>query len=259
LAQPGDTTDFSDIKRLAIGRRVNRLTGRAICHYGLIEDGDRIAVGLSGGKDSLCLLWLLAERRRRAPVNYDLVAVHVDLGWGEGEAAANAAMLSAFCRGLGVESRFITTDIGPRAHAPHNTENPCFHCSRLRRKHLFEAALEAGCNRLALGHHRDDIIQTFFLNVLYSSEISTMVPAQPLFEGRLTIIRPLALCDEAHLARLAEELSLPVIASACPSAGKSTRHEIAEWLAPVFRRNRRLKGNVFRALSNVRPDYLPPR
>jgi tRNA 2-thiocytidine biosynthesis protein TtcA len=243
-----------DVRALAIGRQVNRLMGRAICHYGLINDRDRIAVGLSGGKDSLCLLWMLAERRRRAPVDYALVALHVDLGWGQ-----DATPLEAFCRRLGVEFVLLPTDIGERAHGPGNTESPCFLCARLRRKRLFEAASSHRCNRLALGHHRDDIIQTFFLNVIYSSEISTMLPAQELFGGRLTLIRPLALCDEAQLARLARELGLPVLPSGCPSACKSARREMAALLEPLFRRNRRLKGNVFRALSNVRPEYLPPR
>ncbi len=246
-----------DLRHLAAGRRVNRLVGRAICHYGLITGGDRIAVGLSGGKDSLCLLRLLAARRRWVPVHYGLVAVHVDLGWDDGR--GHAERLEAFCAALGVEFLSLPTDIGARAHSSSNRENPCFLCSRLRRKHLFEAALERGCNRLALGHHRDDIIQTFFLNVLYSSEISTMLPAQKLFGGRLTIIRPLALCDEAHLVRLARELALPIVPSGCPSACNSARREVAEMLAPLFRRHRRLRGNVFRALSNVRPDYLPPR
>lgn len=242
-----------DVRGLAIGRQVNRLLGRAICRYGLINDGDRIAVGLSGGKDSLCLLWMLAERRRRAPVDYALVALHVDLGWGQ-----DTTSLEAFCRRLGVECHVLPTDIGERAHGPGNPESPCFLCARLRRKRLFEAACAHGCNRLALGHHRDDIIQTFFLNVIYSSEISTMLPAQELFGGRLTIIRPLALCDESQLARLARELGLPVLPSGCPSA-RSARREMAALLEPLFRRNRRLKGNVFRALSNVRPEYLPPR
>jgi tRNA 2-thiocytidine biosynthesis protein TtcA len=244
-----------DVRGLASGRHVNRLLGRAISRYGLIAGGDRIAVGLSGGKDSLCLLWLLAERRRRVPVAYSLTAVHIDLGFPEGRAAES---LSAFCRRLDVALTIIPTDIGPRAHAPDNPENPCFRCAGLRRKLLFEAAFEAGCNRLALGHHRDDIIHTFFLNVIYASEISTMLPAQPLFGGRLTLIRPLALCDEGHLARLARDLDLPVVPSGCPSQRHSARHEIAELLAPLLGRNRRLKGNVFRALSNVRLDYRPP-
>jgi len=244
---------ITDARRLAVGRQVNRLIGRAICRYGLTQAGDRIAVGLSGGKDSLCLLWMLAERRRRVPVDYTLRAIHVDLGWD----ASAAGRLERFCLELGVEFASVATDIGERAHSAGNRENPCFLCAALRRKELFEAAAQSGCNKLALGHHRDDIIETFFLNVIYSSEISTMLPAQPLFGGRLTIVRPLYLCDAAQLARLARELDLPVAPSGCPSECRSARRGIADMLAPLFGRNRRLKGNVFRALSNVRADYLP--
>lgn len=255
-----------DVRQTAAGRRVNRLVGRAIVRYGLIGGGERIAVGLSGGKDSLCLLWLLAERRARIPVNYELRAVHVGLGFpDEGEKGgkggkggkAGTAALEDFCRALEVPLTIIRTDIGPRAHSERNRESPCFMCSGLRRQRLFEAAAELGCQKLALGHHRDDIIHTFFLNVIYASEISTMLPAQPLFGGRLTIIRPLALCDEDHLKRLAAELALPVIPSGCPTQCRSARAGVAELLAPLWRGNRRLKGNVFRALSNVRLDYLP--
>ncbi|MFH0809134.1 MAG: tRNA 2-thiocytidine biosynthesis TtcA family protein [Pseudomonadota bacterium] len=246
-----------DPRRQAATRRVNRLVGQAICRYGLIEDSDHIAVGLSGGKDSLCLLWLLAQRRRWIPVNYRLTAIYVDLGFSAGLAEKNAGRLEAFCAALGVEFLALGTDVGARAHGSGNKESPCFICSRRRRQILFETALSRGCNRLALGHHLDDIIETFFLNVIYAAEISTMLPAQDLFGGSLRIIRPLALCGEAQLGRMAQDLDLPVVASGCPSACNSARRGISTMLAPLFGRNGRLKGNVFRALSNVRLDYLP--
>jgi len=243
-----------DIRSLSIGRRVNRLIGQAISRYDLISGGDRIAVGVSGGKDSLSLLWMLEERRSRAPVHYELHAVHVDLGF-DGETAAK---VGEFCQALGIPCHTIETGIGHEAHGPENRESPCYLCAKLRRKRLFEVAGELGCNKLALGHNRDDIIETFFLNVFYSSELSTMLPAQVLFNGRLTIIRPLALVDEPQLVRLARELDLPVVANPCPSLCRSKRREMEEVLGPLLR-NRRIKNNVFRALSNVKTDYLLPK
>jgi tRNA(Ile)-lysidine synthase TilS/MesJ len=147
---------------------------------------------VSGGKDSLMLLWALAERRKRVPVHYDLYPIYVDPGFegGFGEALADT------CQQLGFSLTVDPTDHGIVAHSAANRENPCFLCSRLRRKRLFEIADRLGCAKLALGHNKDDIIETFFLNVCYAGEISTMVPRQSLFNGRFTVIRPLAMVDE---------------------------------------------------------------
>ena len=169
-------------------RILNRQVGRALVKYGMLDDGDRILVGVSGGKDSAALLWSLAERQRRSPVAYELFPVYVDPGF-EGGFAVD---LRAQCRAMGLELRVANTDCGPLAHSAANRENPCFLCARLRRKRLFEIAHEAGCRKIALGHTKDDIIETFFMNICYAGEVSTMVPAQPFVQGQVTVIRPLA-------------------------------------------------------------------
>ncbi|MBW1703415.1 MAG: tRNA 2-thiocytidine(32) synthetase TtcA, partial [Deltaproteobacteria bacterium] len=162
-------------------KEIKRLMGKAIHTHKMIRDGDHVMVAVSGGKDSVALLWLLSERIKRIPIEYRITAVHVDPGFG----ANSAGQMESFFLGNGF---------------------PCFLCSRLRRKLLFELAAEIGCNRIAFGHHKDDLIETFFLNVFYGASISTMLPVQEFFEGEFTVIRPLYLVDEGMVRRYAQTM-----------------------------------------------------
>jgi len=238
----------------SIEREVWRLVGRASSCYALIQDGDRIAVGVSGGKDSLLLLWLLRERLQRIPIHYDLTAVHVDPGFD----AATTDRLEAFFLKESFDYRIIRTDYGPRAHSPENRENPCFLCARLRRTALFRKANDLNCRKIALGHNQDDLIETFFINICYGGQTATMVPKQPFFGGEVTVIRPLALVPAAKAERLAQRLGLPVIANACPSANKNKRQEIRDILDTLFKKNPKVRGNIYHAMSHVNVEYLPP-
>jgi tRNA 2-thiocytidine biosynthesis protein TtcA len=233
-------------------KALNRAIGRAIHDYDMIRDGDRILVGLSGGCDSLTLLWMLAERRTRVRVGYQLAAVYIDPGFG----GAAAETLRPFCEQLEVPLRTEATDYGIVSHGPSNREYPCFLCARLRRKRLFEIAAELDCGTLALGHNQDDVIVTLFLNICYAGEISTMRPAQDLFNGRFKVIRPMAYADAWLIRRFARERRLPVSANLCPSAGSSRRAAIQEVLQQLYRSNPKIKGNIFRALRHVKPEYL---
>ena len=233
-------------------KALNSLVGKAIHRYGMIEDGDCIALGLSGGKDSLTLLWALAERRKRVPVHYDLFPIYVDPGFPGGFADE----LAGTCRQLGFRLTVDRTDHGMVAHSAENRENPCFLCSRLRRKRLFEIADGLGCSKLALGHNKDDVIETLFLNICYAGEISTMVPRQDLFNGRFTVIRPLAMVDEKSIRRFAKAQAFPLFANPCPSAGATKRSEIKAMLDGLYRTNHKIKGNIYRAMSHVKMEYL---
>lgn len=218
----------------------------------MISDGDRIVVGLSGGRDSLTMIWILKERLARIPVNYNLFAVYIDPGFKGGFGRS----LEKYCDEAGYNLRVEYTDYGIVGHSDKNRENPCFLCSRLRRKRLFEIADELGCNKLALGHTKDDIIETLFLNICYAGEISTMVPSQTFFKERFTVIRPLAFVDEDLIRRFAKEQNFPDFINQCPSAGVSKRHEIKTLLNKLYRSNKKIKGNIFRAMSNVKNEYL---
>ncbi|MFZ1987371.1 MAG: ATP-binding protein [Desulfatitalea sp.] len=234
-------------------KALNQALGKALHAYDMIRDGDRIAVGLSGGKDSWVLLWLLAERLPRVPVTYSLFPIHIDLGFGGGQSAT----IAAYARRMGWEVRVEHTDFGRVAHSAANRENPCFLCARKRRQRLFEVAGQLECNKLALGHNKDDLIETLFLNLLYGGQMSTMLPSQPLFEGRLTVIRPLAYADEDLLRRFAKQMEFPVVANPCPSAGHTQRAEIKTLLQGLYDRNQKIKGNIFRAMRHVKQEYLP--
>ncbi len=243
MARPGGSSLFKSL---------NRSVGKALHRYDMIEDGDRIAVGLSGGKDSLTLLWILNERRKRVPVKYELFPIHIDPGFEGGFSEE----LKEFGEGLGVDVRAEKTDYGPYAHSDENRENPCFLCARLRRKRIFEIADQLGCNKVALGHHKDDIIETFFINVFYAGEISTMIPSQSFFGGRFIMIRPLAFTGEDLIRRFAKANGFPELKNPCPSSGTSKRSEIKSMLDSLYRTNRKIRGNIFRALSHAKPEYL---
>jgi tRNA 2-thiocytidine biosynthesis protein TtcA len=232
---------------------IKRNVGKALHHYNMISDGDRILVGLSGGKDSFILKWILSERLKRIPINYELYSVHVDLGFDGGFSKS----LAEYCRQIGFEVRVELTDYGVLAHSSENRENPCFLCSRLRRKRLFEVADELGCNKIALGHNKDDIIETLFMNIFYAGEISSMLPSQPFFQGKFSVIRPLAFVDEDIIGRFAREKAYPVFENPCPTTKTSKRHEIKKMLKELYRKNKKVKGNIFRAMHHVKIDYLP--
>ena len=233
-------------------KALNRAMGKALHHYQMISDGDRIVVGVSGGADSLSLMWFLSERRERIPINYELFAVFIDPGF-EG---SFAEALKAFCVKLGFSLRVEYTDFGLQGHSSTNRENPCFLCSRLRRKRLFEIADELGCHKLALGHNKDDVIETLFMNMCFAGEISTMLPYQKFFQEKFTLIRPLAFADEALIRRFSSDQRFPDFENPCPTAKTSKRQEIKSLLTQLYRSNKKIKGNIFRAMSHVRLDYL---
>ena len=218
----------------------------------MIEDGDRIALGVSGGIDSLTLLWILHERLKSIPVKYKLFPIYIDPGFEGGFTEA----LKDYCRKMGCTLMVDKTTHGVLAHSSENLENPCFLCSKLRRKRLFELAGELGCSKLSLGHNMDDIIETLFINMFYAGQISTMVPSQTVFKGLFTIIRPLAFVDKNKIKRFAKAHGFPDFVNTCPSAKKTKRFEIKKMLNQIYKSNEKVKGNIFRALSNVKVDYM---
>ena len=273
----------------SIPPEINRLVGRAMHKYRMLADGDRVMIAVSGGIDSLVLCRLLDLWRRKAPINYELLAVHLDMGfagyrprpelYGPGgerlstsapEAASNAAperppiapltgtapAVKDQLELLGLPYYIEETPFGPEAMEAEAGKNGCYHCSSRRRSRLFELAREKGCNKLALGHHQEDILETFFLNLLYGGNLSTMVPNQRLFSGRLHLIRPLALLDKTMVRLLGELFGVTPVANPCPLTDNSKRHEIRQLLRTITGDDPSRRATIFAALGNVRPDYL---
>ena len=236
-----------------VTKEMKRLMGKAIHNRQMIDDGDHILVSVSGGKDSLSLLWLMRERIKRIPIEYQITAVHIDPGFGSN----SGDQMKSFFTEHGFNHKIITSDFGPQAHSSNNRENPCFLCSRLRRKTIFQLADELNCNKIAFGHHKDDLIETFFLNVFYGASVSTMLPVQEFFGGKLIAIRPLYLTDEGTIRKYAEFMKWPKIDLGCPTAGSSKREDVKKMLNNLYRTNKKIKGNIFHAMQNVKPEYLP--
>lgn len=230
-----------------VAKEMKRLMGKAIYQCHMIEDGDRILVAVSGGQDSMSLLWLLRDRLKRIPITYNLTAVHVELGFTKN----TEKEMEHFFTANGFNFCIIKSRFGPYAHSKQNRENPCFLCSRLRRKAIFEKAGELECNKIAFGHQKDDFIETFFLNLLFAGSMSTLHPCQELFDGKLTIIRPLYLLNRTTIKKFAEETGFPTIESGCPTSPSSKRAQIRSTLLSLYQTNKKIKGNIVNALKCV--------
>jgi tRNA 2-thiocytidine biosynthesis protein TtcA len=232
---------------------VNQRIGQAMHMYDMLHDGDRVMIAVSGGVDSLVLMWLLDYWRRKAPIDYELLAVHLDMGFDE--AGCNKSVLKEMNKS-GLPILIEHTDFGSKALTAENGKSACYHCSRQRRTRLFELARERGINKIAFGHHKDDILETFFLNLLYSGNISTMVPRQELFEGDVIIIRPMAFIEKKEIMQIADTVGITPVKNPCGLDGNSKRQEVREILHSLYRSHPKAKANMFAALGNIRDGYL---
>jgi len=244
----------SEGKRTKLFYHLKKWLEKAVMDYRMIGEGDRVLVGVSGGADSLALLDLLNSPMVFVP-SFSLVAVYVDPGFDSDSVGFDR--LESYLKAGGYEYVLEKTDIGPLSHSDYNKKNPCFLCSRLRRKRLFEIAGEKGCNRIALAHHQDDLIETLLINMFYGREISTMMPDQPIFGGSMHIIRPLAYIREELVKKYSREREFPILESSCPTGAISRRRYIKDLLDSLEKDNKDIRANIFKAMSHVKMDYLP--
>jgi len=227
--------------------------------YAMLADGDRVLIAVSGGMDSLVLAWILQHWRKKAPVNYILQPVHVDMEPAADGPGTAARLVTGQLENMGLSCAVLPADLpapDSAGTAADVTGDVCYRCARSRRNQLFRYARIHQYDTVALGHHRDDIVETFFLNLTCSGNISTMRPRQDLFDGHLALIRPLAyLCKEEILA-IGGRLELEAVPSICPLSGQTRRLEIRELLNHIYDRIPESRNHIFAALGNVRTEYL---
>jgi tRNA 2-thiocytidine biosynthesis protein TtcA len=234
-------------------RHLKKWLEKAVLDFNMIQEGDRVLVGVSGGADSLALLDLLNSTMIFVP-KFSILAVNIDMGFDSLYIGYNA--LENYLQEKNYRYIMEKTEIGPLSHSDYNKKNPCFLCSRLRRKRIFEIAAAEGCNKIAFAHHRDDIIETLLINLFYGREISTMMPNQQIFGGELHIIRPLAYLREELVKKYSKERNFPVLKNDCPTSTNSRRLYVKNLLNELEKENKDIRDNIFKAMSHVKPDYL---
>lgn len=219
---------------------------RAVQEFDLIEKGDKIAVGISGGKDSLVLLSALAGMRRFEAFDYDIVAVTIDPGFNGTQ--NNYDAVARLCDRLQVPFSLVHTQIGEIVFDIRKEPNPCSLCANMRRGALHDAAKAAGCNKLALGHHNDDVIETFMMNLLKEGRIGCFSPKTHLDRKDITVIRPLVFAPESQVSAACKRNNLEVVKSVCPADKTTVRQQTKEFLADMECRDKGVKQRIFSAL-----------
>ena len=254
MSNKGDKTPREGHK---LRKRLRRETGRAITDFQMIENGDRVMVCVSGGKDSFALLDILERLRQRAPVSFSLTAVHLD----QHQPGFPVARLRDYLTDTSIPFQIISEDtysIVKRVIPEGRTM--CSLCSRLRRGILYRFAREAGITRIALGHHRDDIVETLFLNLFYSGQLKAMPPKWLSDDGHNVVIRPLAYCSEADISRYAALQEFPVIpCNLCGSQTQLQRQTIKQMLSHWEKEHPGRVATIFRSLTRVAPSQLADR
>lgn len=219
---------------------------KGITKYKLIRDGDKIAVGVSGGKDSVTLLKLLAEYKRFSPERFDLIAITVDLNFKN--SPVDYAPIENLCKQLGVEYYVCKTDIGEIVFDVRKESNPCALCSKMRKGALNGFAKEKGCNKIALGHHADDLTDTLMLSLFYEGRLSTFAPKSYLDKMQLTLIRPMVLMKEMDVTAYAK--TLPVVKSSCPANKFTKREAVKDIIKEVGKQIPNVRDMLFTALTH---------
>ncbi len=229
------------------------LVRRCVEDYHMIEEGDRIAVGVSGGKDSLALLVFLAELRKYNHKTFTLEAITIDMGLG-----MDYSGIGKLCEELDVPYTVVTTEIAPIIFEHRKEKNPCSMCSKMRRGALNQALLDRGCNKLALGHHYDDAVETFMMSLLFEGRISCFQPVTNLDRSGVIQIRPMLYLHERTVDNFAERAKLPVLTNRCPVDKETKREEVKQLLFELSAKYPDLKERIFGAMQRYPlPEWEP--
>lgn len=219
---------------------------RAVDDYGMIAENDKIAVGISGGKDSLTLLYALNSLRRFYPKPFDICAVTVDLGFRN----LDLSRIEALCATLGVEYTIVHTDIAEIIFETRRETNPCSLCAKMRKGALNDAVRQAGCNKVAYAHHKDDVVETMLMSLIYEGRFHTFSPVTFLDRTKLTVIRPLIYMKEADVIGFVHKNSVPVVKSPCPADGHTKREYIKQLLKQLNQENPGVRERMFTAIQS---------
>ena len=238
--------------------KILSLTRRCVEDYEMIQPGDCIAVGVSGGKDSLLLLVALAKLREFYPVPYTVEAITLDMGAADGRPGMDFSPIAELCRELDVPYTIIKSEIQHIIFDLRKEKNPCSMCAKMRRGALHGAMQERGITKIALGHHYDDAIETFFMSLVFEGRLSCFQPVTFLDRTGITQIRPLLYCGENLIRHTAQRLELPVVENPCPADGNTKRQEIKELVYELQGRYPGLKGRAFGAMQRLPlPEWGP--
>ncbi len=231
-------------------KRVLSHVRRAVDDYEMIKDGDKIAVGVSAGKDSLTLLCAMSELRRFYPKKFELIAITVDMGF-EG---TDLSGIQRLCEELGVPYHIIPTQISKIIFDVRKEKNPCSLCAKMRRGALYGTARELGCTSVALGHHFDDVVETFMLNLFYEGRLGCFQPVTYLSNTDINLIRPMIYMPEKDVRYFSAKAELPVVRSSCPADGNTEREEMKKLLSALERENKGLRYRIFTAIQKGEID-----
>jgi tRNA(Ile)-lysidine synthase TilS/MesJ len=231
-------------------KRVLSFVRRAVDDYEMINEGDKIAVGVSAGKDSLTLLCAMADLRRFYPKKFELCAITVDMGF-EG---MDLSPIAKFCEELDVEYHVVPTQIYKIIFEVRKEKNPCSLCAKMRRGALYGYAKQIGCNKVAFGHHFDDVVETFMLNLFYEGRLGCFQPVTYLSNTDITLIRPMIYMPEKDVRYFASKTELPIVKSTCPADGNTEREEMKKLLASIEKTNKGLRYRIFGAIQRGEID-----
>lgn len=231
-------------------KRLLSFVRRAVDDYGMIEEGDVIGVGVSGGKDSLTLLETLGAMRRFYPKKYEVKAITVDMGFAD----ADFSLIKEFCDKIDVEYHICKTDIAKIIFDVRKETNPCSLCAKMRRGSLHAKATEIGCNKVALGHHFDDAVETFMMNLFFEGRLGCFSPTTYLSNRKITLIRPMIYAEERDVSYFARKRSLPIAKNPCPEDHNTERENMKNRLRALEKENKGLRHRIFHAICRGNLD-----
>ncbi|BDQ36465.1 adenine nucleotide alpha hydrolase [Pseudodesulfovibrio nedwellii] len=226
-------------------------TGKLMQKTEMVSHGSRIGLAISGGVDSFLMLKVMMIRQAIMPFPVELMVLHINPGF---EPESHTPLVD-WCAQNGIPAHIELTDFGPRAHTDENRKNsPCFYCSMHRRKRLFELCRDYNLSHLAFGHNADDNVVTFFMNIVQNGRVAGLSANEPFFDGNLQVIRPTMLLEKKTVIKAAKQWELPIWKNICPSNGATKRDEIHDWLRTMWQTDKRIKNNVFNAITRQQVD-----